>query len=251
LRIGGWWLLKNIRVLLIEDSEIVRRKVRGILGEEGVVEVVGECLSVEEAILRMVVLRPDVVLIDTRLPEIDLIKATSSLKGSSLDKGIDVIFLADSSDYWVDALKAGATGYLLKDMKSADFRRAIMQVYSDSHPLETESPVEEIIELIVLPPTSNIVLVNFMYRLGSVLDDDFASIVCTVGSWDKGSVITVRSKRTRSFCLETELAHIPEVEKVEEEALTEDASSGLSRKAEFLPRLGIKPDRRLLVTLGE
>ncbi len=243
--------MKDIRVLLIDNDENVRRRVRDILGKEGGVEVVGECLSVEDAILRMVVLRPDVILIDTLLPDIDLIKATSSLKGSSPDKGIDVIFLADSSDYWVDALRAGATGYLLKDMKGADFKRVIVQVYSDSHPLETDSSVEEIVELVVLPPASNIVLINFMYRLGSVLDDDFASIVCTVGSWDEGSVITVRSKRTGSFNLETEIAHIPEVERVEEEAVAADDISGLSKRAEFLPRLGISPERRLIVTLRE
>ncbi len=215
-------------------------------------EVVGDCSNAEEAFSNMARLHPDIVLIDTQMPGMNGIEATRSLKGNGLDYGVDVIILAESMDYRAEALEAGAASYLLKDLICLELTHAIRQVYRNGRSLEERNGlVEEVVELVVPPPANAARLLRFMCELGEILHNDFTSIICTVGSWDCGTVITIQSRPATFSSLLIKLANMPEVEKVEEEPLTRGAFSSFPRKFGLLPRLSISPSKRIRVTLKE
>ncbi len=244
--------MKRIRILLIDNHELVRRGVRSMLEQEKDMEIVGECFSAEEAIFQMIRLHPDIALMDIQLPGMNWIEAISSLKKSRPGSSLDVIILAESPDYRAEALDAGAASYLLRDITREEFTQAIRQVYLNSHPeKERDSLVEEVIELVVPPPANAAQLLRFMCRLTELLHDGFASIICTVGSWDRGTTITIRSQPTMPSNLVIELANMSEVEKVEEEPMTKGILPGFTKKFERLLSLGINPSKRLHITLKE
>lgn len=207
---------KVIRVLLVDDHEVVRHVLRRMLEPEDDIEVVGDCASAEETFSQLGTLSPNVVLMDVQMPGMNGIEATRSLKRSGLHYDGDVIMLADFVNYRVEALEAGAASYLLKDVKSAELVQLIRQVYRNGHPLEKrDGLVEGVVELVVPPPANAAWLLRFMCQLEERLNDNFA-IICTVGSWSRGTVVRILPQRTTPSSLLDELANIPEVEKVEE-----------------------------------
>jgi DNA-binding NarL/FixJ family response regulator len=103
-----------IRVLLADDQALVRAGFRLILDAEADIEVVGEAADGEEALEQALELRPDVVLMDIRMPKLNGIEATKRLLADGT--GIRVLMLTtfDLDEYVVDAFRAGASGFLLK-----------------------------------------------------------------------------------------------------------------------------------------
>jgi len=226
--------------------------VGSMLEEEEDTEIVGDSSSVEEALPQIMRLRPDVVLMGTQLTGLNWAEAINSLKKIRSGFSIDIIILAGSSASNTKALEAGAARCLLNDVTHTQLIQSIRQVYRDSHPLqENDSHVEEITELVVSPPVNPALLLKFMCDLGQMLPVNFASIICTVGSWNKGNVITIRSDPDLTINLAIELANMPEVDRVEEQAIVKGSHSDLARKFDFSPRLGMNPTRRLYVTLKE
>lgn len=108
---------RTIRVLLVDDQELVRRGFGALIGAEPGLEVVGEAGTGTEAIDLAFATRPDVVLMDIRMPELDGIAATAAItKNERLaDVRILVLTTFDLDQYVYDALRAGAAGFLLKD----------------------------------------------------------------------------------------------------------------------------------------
>ena len=245
---------KDIRIMLIDDHELVRYGLRRMLEEEEDMDVVGDYANAEEAFSRIRMLSPDIVLMDTQMSGMNGIEATHSLKRNGLGYDVDVVMLAESADYRVEALKAGASGYLLKDITRAGLTQAIREVYRSKHlPDDHKGFVEETIELIVPPPTNAALLLRFMCQLEKRLHDsyNYVSIMHTVGSWDWGIVITILVWPTGLDSLLNELANMPEVEKVVEKPLARDAFSSFRKKFRVLPRLSISPSKRITVNLKE
>jgi DNA-binding NarL/FixJ family response regulator len=104
-----------IRVLLADDQEMVRTGFRLILSAEDGVEVVGEAGTGVDAVARTRTLRPDVVLMDIRMPELDGLEATRALMSDPTPPRIVVVTTFDLDEYVYGALRAGACGFLLKD----------------------------------------------------------------------------------------------------------------------------------------
>jgi DNA-binding NarL/FixJ family response regulator len=104
-----------IRVLLADDQEMVRTGFRLILSAEGDIEVVGEAGTGVDAVERARALRPDVVLMDIRMPGLDGLEATRALQGDPEPPRIVVVTTFDLDEYVYGALRAGACGFLLKD----------------------------------------------------------------------------------------------------------------------------------------
>jgi DNA-binding NarL/FixJ family response regulator len=113
------------RVLVVDDQELVRAGLRAILETNGV-DVVGEAGDGAAAIALAVDLRPDVVLMDVRMPVLDGIEATRRIRadGESAPRVI-VLTTFDLDEYVFEALRAGASGFLLKDAPRSDLLRAI------------------------------------------------------------------------------------------------------------------------------
>lgn len=105
----------RLRVLLADDHPVVREGLRGILALDGAIEVVGEAASGREAIEAAVRLRPDVVLMDLRMPDVDGASATASITRLAPEVRVLVLTTYDSDHNIVRAVEAGATGFLLKD----------------------------------------------------------------------------------------------------------------------------------------
>ena len=110
----------SIRVLLVDDQALIRAGFRMILDAEEDMEVVGECADGTQAVDSVRRLKPDVVLMDIRMPEMDGIEATRLIAGNDGEAGPRVLMLTtfDLDEYVYDALQAGASGFLLKDVRA-------------------------------------------------------------------------------------------------------------------------------------
>lgn len=117
-----------IRVLVVDDQRVVREGLSTLLGLLSGVEVVGTAADGEEAVALAAALRPAIVLMDLRMPRCDGVEATRRLR--ALDPSIAVLMLTTYADdrSVVDALRAGARGYLTKDVGAEQIRQAFDQV---------------------------------------------------------------------------------------------------------------------------
>jgi DNA-binding NarL/FixJ family response regulator len=115
------------RVLLVDDQPLLRTGFRMILSAEGDLAVVGEAGDGASAVELARRLKPDVVLMDIRMPGMDGIQATRALAGPGVEEPIKVLMLTTfgSDEYVVESLRAGASGFLLKDAPAEDLVEAI------------------------------------------------------------------------------------------------------------------------------
>ncbi|NYJ02215.1 DNA-binding NarL/FixJ family response regulator [Nocardioides thalensis] len=116
-----------IKVLLVDDEELVRSGFRLLLELEDGIEVVAEASNGTEAVDRARATRPDVVVMDIRMPGGDGIRATAEIAGTRGLEGTRILILTtyETDDYVYDALEAGASGFLLKDAGPAELLHAI------------------------------------------------------------------------------------------------------------------------------
>ena len=117
-----------IRVVVVDDEELVRSGFRLILGSEPDIEVVGEGRDGQEAIELAERLRPDVVLMDIRMPRVDGLQATRQIVASESRTRVLVLTTFDVDDYVYAALAAGASGFLLKDAPRASLLQGVRSV---------------------------------------------------------------------------------------------------------------------------
>jgi DNA-binding NarL/FixJ family response regulator len=117
----------TIGVLLVDDQQLVRTGFRMILADEEGIEVVGEAANGREAVEVADDLKPDVVVMDIRMPVMDGVESTRRLAARAGDAGPRILVLTtfDADENVVEALRAGASGFLLKDVHPAEFVQAI------------------------------------------------------------------------------------------------------------------------------
>lgn len=122
----------SIKVLIADDQDLVRSGFRLILSSYDGIEVVGEARDGDQAITLTQRLRPDVVLMDIRMPRVNGIEATRSIRSNPALSAVQVLILTtfDLDEYVYDALSAGASGFLLKDAEPDDIASAIHVVAS-------------------------------------------------------------------------------------------------------------------------
>ncbi|MEV6631542.1 response regulator transcription factor [Actinoplanes sp. NPDC051470] len=116
-----------IRVLLVDDQALIRSGFRALLQAEDDIDVVGEAADGAEGVALAHELRPDVVLIDIRMPLMDGVEATRRIAAAPELAGVHVVILTNYGldDYVFDALRAGAAGFLVKDILPDDFLYAV------------------------------------------------------------------------------------------------------------------------------
>jgi DNA-binding NarL/FixJ family response regulator len=120
----------TIRVVLADDQALLRKGFRMILEAEDGMEIVGEAPDGADAVRLVELYRPDVVLMDVRMPVLDGIEATRAISASAAGDGTRVLILTtfDLDEYAFSALRAGASGFLLKDVPPAELVAAIRTV---------------------------------------------------------------------------------------------------------------------------
>jgi DNA-binding NarL/FixJ family response regulator len=114
-----------IRILIVDDQSLFREGLRTLLNVQDNFEVVGEASNGEEALRKAVLLNPSVILMDLRMPVLDGVRATERLKSLAPDSKVIVLTTFDDDEYVFEGLRAGATGYLLKDVSSEKLFEAI------------------------------------------------------------------------------------------------------------------------------
>ncbi|MDW4908637.1 response regulator transcription factor [Streptomyces sp. ADMS] len=117
-----------IRVFLLDDHEVVRRGVRDLLDDRPDITVVGEAANVEQALARVPALRPDVAVLDVRLPDGDGITVCRELRSSMPDLACLMLTSFDDEEALLDSIMAGASGYVLKQIQGSDLVSAVRTV---------------------------------------------------------------------------------------------------------------------------
>jgi DNA-binding NarL/FixJ family response regulator len=118
----------RIRVLVADDHPVFRRGMRAILGAEPDTELVGEATDGEEAVAQALELRPDVILMDLNMPNVNGIEATSRILEANPDTAILMLTMFEDDKSILAAMRAGAHGYVLKGADGAETLRAIHAV---------------------------------------------------------------------------------------------------------------------------
>ena len=119
-----------IRVLLADDQALVRAGFKALLDAQDDIEVVGEAASGEEAVAMARRDRPDVVLMDIRMPGTDGLTATREIVGDDRLSGVRIVILTtfELDEYVFDAIRSGASGFLVKDTEPVELLRAVRAV---------------------------------------------------------------------------------------------------------------------------
>ncbi|AMG82209.1 MULTISPECIES: response regulator [Microbacterium] len=118
-----------IRVLLVDDQELIRLGFRMVLEAEPDIVVIGEAADGKAAIAQSAALAPDLVLMDIRMPELDGIAATTAIVGAHPDTKVLVLTTFDLDEYAFGAIRAGASGFLLKDAQRQEMLSAVRAVH--------------------------------------------------------------------------------------------------------------------------
>jgi DNA-binding NarL/FixJ family response regulator len=117
-----------VRVLVVDDQELVRTGLRGILRSRFGFEIVGELASGEGIVEAANALQPDVVVMDVRMPHVDGVEATRRLREAADEPPVLVLTTFDDEEVLAGALRAGAAGFLLKGVPAEDLQRAVRAV---------------------------------------------------------------------------------------------------------------------------
>jgi DNA-binding NarL/FixJ family response regulator len=124
------------RLVLVDDHELARDGLQDLLTDVPDVEIVGEAADGREAIELCRRVRPDLVLMDLRMPHMDGLQATREIKREHPRMGVLVLTMHENPDYLLEALRAGAAGYVLKDADQDNVVSAIRRVLSGESPLD-------------------------------------------------------------------------------------------------------------------
>ena len=124
----------SIRLLIADDHALVRSGLRSMLGREPGIEIVGEARNGREAVELCRSLRPDLVLMDVRMPEMDGLEATRTIKRELHETGVLMVTMHENRDYMLEATKAGAAGYVLKDAARDELVGAVWHVARHAPP---------------------------------------------------------------------------------------------------------------------
>jgi DNA-binding NarL/FixJ family response regulator len=117
-----------IRVLLVDDQQLVRQGLRLLLEIEPNIQVIGQATNGYEALAQVEALRPEVVLMDVRMPVMDGVAATRELAARFPEVGVIILTTFEDDETVFEGLRAGARGYLLKDISSEEMAEAVRKV---------------------------------------------------------------------------------------------------------------------------
>lgn len=146
--------MDRIRVLIVDDHELFRRGVASLLTEREDMEVVGEASNGAEAIERARELMPDVVLMDIKMPEMDGLAATKQLKTEMPYVRIMMLTVSETDEDLFEAIKAGASGYLLKNVDPEALVASVSQVQRGEVPIAPTMAAKILRELTAPSETS-------------------------------------------------------------------------------------------------
>ncbi|MGD1864990.1 MAG: response regulator [Phormidesmis sp.] len=128
----------TIRILLVDDQYLVREGIASLLELENTVEVVGMAENGKDAIAQALKLKPNIILMDVRMPEMNGVEATAKIKQALPACQIIMLTTFDDEEFIVQSLLAGACGYLMKDIPPKDLAQAIKLAHTGMFQLAPE-----------------------------------------------------------------------------------------------------------------
>lgn len=126
------------RVAVVDDHDFMRETMRDMLSDEEGISVVGEARDGREALELCRRERPDLVLMDVRMPRMDGLAATKEIKKQFPATSVLMVTMHENTDYLLEALRAGAAGYVLKDASREEMTSAVRRVLTGESPLDEE-----------------------------------------------------------------------------------------------------------------
>jgi DNA-binding NarL/FixJ family response regulator len=141
-----------VRVLVVDDQRLIREGIASLLGIQDGISVVGTAADGREAVEKAVAVAPDVVLMDVRMPELDGVEAVEILRRRLPDCAVVMLTTFDDEDYVVRALRAGARGYLLKDLPARDLADAVRLAHAGVVPFDPAAAARLAAALARTPP---------------------------------------------------------------------------------------------------
>lgn len=122
--------MNKINIVLADDHVLVRNGIKAMLESDADIDVIGEANNGVEALETARKLHPDILVLDIRMPEMNGLEAAAKLGAYSPDTRAVILSMHDSEEYVLQALDAGAYGYLLKDTDRNEFIKALKQIYN-------------------------------------------------------------------------------------------------------------------------
>ena len=129
---------RRTRLAIVDDYELARQSLQNMLADEEDIEIVGEAANGRQALLLCSRLRPDLILMDVRMPEMDGLAATREVKQRYPETSVMMLTMHENPDYLLEALKAGAAGYVLKDAHQEEIIEAVRRVRNGESPMDPE-----------------------------------------------------------------------------------------------------------------
>ena len=264
-------MAKDIRVLLVDDHEVVRDGLRNMLADEADIEVVGQSAGSEEALTMTASHSPNIILMDIKMPRMDGIQLAHLVKQKNPDCSIIMLTLYD--EYLTRAMGAGASGYLLKDVSREELIQAIRQVHrgeivigkdiaarpqveedrnaesegSSLPQLDSPDTMLEEVQLVIPPPVNANQVIQFTTRVEEILK---TRILQVVGSWREGTAVTAVLPHAIPLAeIMRKLREISGIDNVEEAPPKWENGHGLIKKALAMPPLRNRPRKTLFVNL--
>jgi DNA-binding NarL/FixJ family response regulator len=258
----------NIRIILVDDHQVVRDGLQHMLEQEEDLDVIGQSADAEETLAQIEELSPDIVLMDIKMPGVDGIELTRQVKRKF--PSCNVIMLTLYDQYLNQAMEAGASGYLLKDIKCDELAKAIRHVHqgqivtsesirakvrydyesskeNGSDHLDTIGSMVEELQLILPPPIEANQLMRLSGRVEHVLK---SRVLQVIGAWEEGTIMTIALNRASPFEDVLDIFRsIPEIGSVGEEPPLSAISPKLLKKAETVPKLNNRLRKTVFLTL--
>jgi len=126
------------RLAIVDDHDLARAGLRGMIAGERGLEIVGEAVNGRQALALCRRLRPDLVLMDVRMPDLDGLVATRAIKQECPGTSVILVTMHENADYLLEAIKAGAAGYVLKGATKRELVSAVRRVLAGESVLEPD-----------------------------------------------------------------------------------------------------------------
>ena len=143
----------TIRIVLVDDQQLVRAGFRMVLDSQADLQVVGEAGDGDEAVRVVAETAPDVVLMDVRMPGVDGLEATRRITGAGERPRVVVLTTFDLDEYALSAIKAGASGFLLKDAPPEEMLQAVRTVHAGDAVIAASTTRRLLEQFALLQPT--------------------------------------------------------------------------------------------------
>lgn len=263
---------KDIRILLVDDHQVVRDGLRNMLAEEADIEVIGQSAGGEDALVQIATHSPNIILMDIKMPRMDGIQLAHLVNQRKPDCGIIMLTLYD--EYLPQAMGAGARGYLLKDISRDELIQAIRQVHrgevviskdiatklpanhvpkdgghEDNLSLQPDNPdtMLEEVQLVIPPLVDASQVIRFTTQVEERLQTRILQIV---GSWREGTAVTaILPKAIPLAEIMSKLRAIAGIDTVEEAPPKWENSLGLIKKVMAIPGTKGRPRKTIFVNL--